>query len=100
VLEGFNATILAYGQTGCGKSFSMEGKVSNPGIIPRAFEHIFNYISNNAQSEINYLVTCSYAEIYCEEIKDLLTKDNKKLELKMDKDNGFFYRRDISIKCN
>ena len=44
VLEGYNGTIFAYGQTGCGKSFSMQG-INDPatqrGIIPRSFEHIF-----------------------------------------------------------
>ena len=44
VLEGYNGTIFAYGQTGCGKSFSMQGikdPASQIGIIPRSFEHIF-----------------------------------------------------------
>ena len=44
MLEGYNGTIFAYGQTGCGKSFSMQG-INDPatqrGIIPRSFEHIF-----------------------------------------------------------
>lgn len=47
VTEGYNGTIFAYGQTGSGKSFTMQG-VSEPaaqkGIIPRAFEHIFESI--------------------------------------------------------
>ena len=44
MLEGYNGTIFAYGQTGCGKSFSMQGikdPASQIGIIPRSFEHIF-----------------------------------------------------------
>jgi hypothetical protein len=44
VLEGYNGTVFAYGQTGCGKSFSMQGIPDPPtqrGIIPRSFEHIF-----------------------------------------------------------
>lgn len=47
VTEGYNGTIFAYGQTGSGKSFTMQG-VSHPaaqrGVIPRAFEHIFESI--------------------------------------------------------
>ena len=38
VCEGYNGTVFAYGQTGCGKSFSMQGTPSQKGIIPRAFE--------------------------------------------------------------
>ena len=48
VLEGYNGTIFAYGQTGCGKSFSMQGindPASQRGIIPRSFEHIFEVSS-------------------------------------------------------
>jgi len=49
VLEGYNATILAYGQTGTGKTYTMEGfkyQQNDPsrGIIPRAMEEIFRYI--------------------------------------------------------
>ena len=49
VLEGYNATVLAYGQTGTGKTHTMEGfkyKVQDPqrGIIPRSMEEIFKFI--------------------------------------------------------
>jgi hypothetical protein len=48
VLEGYNGTVFAYGQTGCGKSFTMEG-IPEPkchrGITPRSFEHIFQAAS-------------------------------------------------------
>jgi kinesin family member 17 len=43
VCEGYNGTIFAYGQTGCGKSFTMQGVKDPPiqkGMIPRAFEVI------------------------------------------------------------
>jgi kinesin family protein 3/17 len=44
-MEGFNGTVFAYGQTGCGKTYCMEGIRSNEelkGIIPRCFDHIFS----------------------------------------------------------
>ena len=41
VLEGYNGTIFAYGQTGCGKTHTMTGTDTDKGIIPKAFEHIF-----------------------------------------------------------
>ena len=47
VLEGYNGTIFAYGQTGCGKTHTMMGLKDDPeqrGIIPNAFEHIFGFI--------------------------------------------------------
>ncbi|KAK5638482.1 hypothetical protein RI129_012777 [Pyrocoelia pectoralis] len=84
VLEGYNSTIFVYGQTGCGKSFSMEGcKTMNPpekGIISRAFEHVFEAIS--VTSGVKYLALASYLEIYNEQIRDLLLPSENALNLK------------------
>ena len=47
VIKGYNGTIFAYGQTGCGKTHTMLGVPSDPqmrGIIPNCFAHIFGYI--------------------------------------------------------
>ncbi|TPX47484.1 hypothetical protein SeMB42_g03298 [Synchytrium endobioticum] len=76
VLKGFNGTVFAYGQTGTGKTFTMQGVRDVPtlrGIIPSTFNHIFNHISLESTSK-QYLVRCSYIEIYNEEIRDLLVK--------------------------
>ncbi|XP_076318398.1 osmotic avoidance abnormal protein 3-like isoform X1 [Tachypleus tridentatus] len=92
VTEGYNGTVFAYGQTGCGKSFTMQGISSPPtqqGIIPRAFEHIFEAIA--AAENTKYLVHASFLEIYNEEIRDLLSKDHKKkLELKEHPEKGVY----------
>lgn len=48
VLAGYNGTIFAYGQTGTGKTHTMEGRSDKPelrGIIPNSFAHIFGYIA-------------------------------------------------------
>ncbi|CAH8847748.1 unnamed protein product [Trichobilharzia szidati] len=69
VLEGYNGTILAYGQTGTGKTFTMEGIRSVPelrGIIPNSFAHIFGAIAK-ADTNVRFLVRVSYLEIYNEE---------------------------------
>ena len=69
VLEGYNGTVFAYGQTGCGKSFSMMGvedPVENKGIIPRAFGHIFDHVA--VTRDVKFLVRASYLEIYNEEV--------------------------------
>ena len=59
VLEGFNGTVFAYGQTGTGKTFTMEGVNDPPelkGIIPRAFEQIFESIAKRGGEQTEYLV--------------------------------------------
>nr|XP_027236364.1 osmotic avoidance abnormal protein 3-like [Penaeus vannamei] len=92
VLEGYNGTVFAYGQTGCGKSFTMQGVHDPPtqrGIIPRAFEHIFEVIQTT--ENMKFLVLASYLEIYNEEIRDLLGADaKKKLDLKEHPDKGVY----------
>ena len=73
VLTGYNGTIFAYGQTGCGKTHSMVGKVEDEelqGIIPRSFGHILKTISETKSKE--FLIRCSFIEIYNEEVRDLL----------------------------
>ncbi|KAM9841967.1 kinesin-like protein KIF3B [Aulostomus maculatus] len=97
VLRGFNGTIFAYGQTGTGKTYTMQGVSNDPekrGVIPNSFQHIFTHISRTQNQK--YLVRSSYLEIYQEEIRDLLRKDNnKKLELKESPDYGV-YVKDLS----
>ncbi|TDG40066.1 hypothetical protein AWZ03_013513 [Drosophila navojoa] len=75
-LEGYNGTIFAYGQTGCGKTHTMQGEgysgaVDNNGIIQRCFDHIFETIS--IATSVRYLALVSYLEIYNENIRDLLS---------------------------
>ena len=73
VVEGYNGTIFAYGQTGCGKTYCMIGDPANEqlkGIIPRAFQHIVNIIGSDKKRK--FLLRCSYLEIYNEEVHDLL----------------------------
>ncbi|CEG37768.1 kinesin-like protein [Plasmopara halstedii] len=91
VMEGYNGTIFAYGQTGAGKSHTMEGVGDQPGIIPNSFKHIFDKVAISKNKRI--LVRASYLEIYNEEIRDLLSKDPKNaLDLKENADSGVFVK--------
>ena len=51
ILQGYNAAIIAYGQTGTGKTYTMEGEIEGDkrGIIPRTVEDIFSYIVNDPE---------------------------------------------------
>ena len=104
MLEGYNCTIFAYGQTGCGKTHTMMGDPSTPegrGIIPNCFAHIFGAIDEVRQEsneETKYLVQCSYLEIYKEDVFDLLTdkkksgQANARLDVREDSNKGFYVK--------
>ncbi|KAL0485807.1 kinesin-II subunit KRP95 [Acrasis kona] len=93
-LAGYNATIIAYGQTGTGKTFTMEGHSSSPedrGIIPRATEDIFNYIQQFSNQNDNHPKTkASYLQIYNENISDLLSPDGSNLQIREEKQKGVY----------
>ena len=94
IFQGYNGTIFAYGQTGCGKTFTMMGVVDNPdlkGIIPNAFSHIFGFIKTEGESK-KFLVRCSFVEIYNEEVRDLLVAKSTKLEIREDPKKGTFVK--------
>ncbi len=94
IFQGYNGTVFAYGQTGCGKTFTMMGIVTDPnlkGIIPNAFSHIFGFIKTEGESK-KFLVRCSFVEIYNEEIRDLLGDSTKKLDIKENPKKGTYVR--------
>jgi len=76
VIEGLNGTIMAYGQTGAGKTYTMSGDTSiynQRGIVPRAINHIFREIDMRVDRQV--VVKASYLEIYNEVFYDLLSDD-------------------------
>ncbi|KAJ1402313.1 P-loop containing nucleoside triphosphate hydrolase protein, partial [Ochromonadaceae sp. CCMP2298] len=94
-LQGYNATIFAYGQTGTGKTFTMEGfnrdgGIEARGIIPRAIEQIFGHIQKFASPRMRFLVRASYLQIYNEQISDLLKPERSNLTIREDKRRGVY----------
>ncbi|KAL9843173.1 Kinesin-like protein KIN-5C [Arabidopsis thaliana] len=85
VLEGFNCTIFAYGQTGTGKTYTMEGECrrsksapcgglpAEAGVIPRAVKQIFDTLEGQ---QAEYSVKVTFLELYNEEITDLLAPED------------------------
>lgn len=97
ILEGFNGTILAYGQTSSGKTFTMQGDLDYPeleGIIPRTISLLFESIMDSAE-EIEFTVKTSMVEIYMEKIRDLIDVSRSNLNIREDKTKGI-YIEDIS----
>ncbi|CAK9143588.1 unnamed protein product [Ilex paraguariensis] len=87
-VEGFNGTAFAYGQTSSGKTFTMNGSENDPGIIHRAVKDIFCEIQMTTDRE--FLIRVSYMEIYNEEINDLFSVENQKLQIHESLERGVF----------
>ncbi|KAL1541249.1 kinesin-like protein KIN-5D isoform X1 [Salvia divinorum] len=109
VLEGYSWTVFAYGQTGTGKTYTMEGEGrkhkagefhENAGVIPRAVQHIFDVLERDSA---DYSMKVTFLELYNEEITDLLAPDNaKKSLLLMEDGKGAVFVRGLEeeIVCS
>jgi len=97
ILEGYNGTVFAYGQTGAGKTYTMEGRHDDSGnytwendptagIIPRALHHIFTKLETEKPED--YSVRASYVELYNEQVFDLLSAGDQSLRVFDNKDKG------------
>ncbi|XP_070336127.1 kinesin-like protein KIF19 isoform X2 [Odocoileus virginianus] len=83
VISGYNATVFAYGPTGCGKTHTMLGTDHEPGIYVRTLNDLFRAIEETSD-DMEYEVSMSYLEIYNEMIRDLLNPALGYLELRED----------------
>ncbi|KAK0211185.1 kinesin domain-containing protein [Desarmillaria ectypa] len=116
-VEGFNCTILAYGQTSSGKTFTMTGMdldadPSDPGngmgIIPRAVSTIFlraRQLKEERGTAWNYSIKGSFIEIYNEDLIDLLSMDDtvggrREVQIREDKDGHIIWGglREVNVK--
>lgn len=77
VLDGYNVCIFAYGQTGTGKTFTMEGTEQNRGVNYRTLEQLFK-ISQERRDTFTYDISVSVLEVYNEQIRDLLDTSTSK----------------------
>lgn len=91
VLDGYNGTVMAYGQTGTGKTFTLghlgEDDTSSRGIMVRAMEDILTEISPETDS-----VSVSYLQLYMEAVQDLLVPANNNIAIVEDPKTG-----DVSV---
>jgi len=88
LVSGFNSTVFAYGQTSSGKTHTMRGSPSEPGIIPLAVREVFSIIESTADRE--FLLRVSYMELYNEEVNDLLAPESLRLPIHESKEAGVY----------
>ncbi|KAL8689291.1 MAG: hypothetical protein Q9224_004671, partial [Gallowayella concinna] len=100
ILNGYNGTVFAYGQTGAGKSYTMMGAdiddEEQRGIRPRIVEEMFASILRSS-GNIEYTVRVSYMEIYMERIRDLLVPQNDNLPVHEEKSRGVYVKGLLEI---
>ncbi|CAF0873643.1 unnamed protein product [Didymodactylos carnosus] len=103
-LDGYNGTIMCYGQTGAGKTHTMTGfseSYPNRGIIPRALQHIYQEI--NSRQDYSYSIRIAYLEIYNDQMCDLLRtvdtpNDLIQQQLSIGEDRGLVYVKGLSYR--
>lgn len=73
-MDGYHTSVLAYGQTGTGKTHTMTGTAKEPGLIPLCIQQCFDWLKHqdNKSKNRDYLLRISYLEVYNEQIRDLL----------------------------
>ena len=87
VMKGYNGTLLAYGQTGTGKTYTMRGngeKSIDQGVIPRCLDDIFDIIDKDKR-HYTWTVSVTYVQMYCETIQDLLRPESRNLSIREDR---------------
>ncbi|KAK4793829.1 hypothetical protein SAY86_011823 [Trapa natans] len=102
-LAGYNASIMSYGQSGSGKTYTMWGppssmvaepsSFSEEGLVPRIFQILFSEIEKQQAykgKHVNYQCRCSFLEIYDEKVGDLLDPAQRNLQIKDDMKNGIY----------
>lgn len=96
VLSGYNATVLAYGPTGSGKTFCMFGPPGRntpeiAGLVPRAIQQVLERVAleSSSDAEENISVECSFFEVYCEQVRDFLQPKLQNLPVKEMPGGGF-----------
>ncbi|KAL5556600.1 hypothetical protein UlMin_038836 [Ulmus minor] len=101
VLDGFNVCIFAYGQTGTGKTFTMEGIKQNRGVNYRTLEQLFE-IAKERSETFTYDISVSVLEVYNEQIRDLLATSpaSKKLEVKQASEGSHHVPGIVEAKVN
>ncbi|EFC37907.1 kinesin-7 [Naegleria gruberi] len=91
VCEGYNVTTFAYGQTASGKTFTMKGTNDKPGLIRLAIRDVFDQIKNSEGENRTFLIRVSYLEIYNEKVRDLLSPEQRYVNIFVDKNKNLSF---------
>ena len=88
LIQGFNATVLAHGATGCGKTYTMVGTPDNQGIMVRSLSDLFSLKDKKESEGIEIKISMSYVEVYNETILDLMIDKSQSVPLDLYEDSS------------
>lgn len=86
-LRGVNATVMAYGQTSSGKTFTMTGTKSCPGVVPLATQAVFEHVKNNSDA-YDFFLRVTMCEVYNEQVRDLMVSKRRQKKTLRVQSNG------------
>lgn len=95
VLQGYNATVFAYGQSGSGKTHTMTGNLDKRdmwGMMPQVVDYIFSEIKKLTSTTKTFKVKVSYVELYNGKSRDLLASKQVNLEIKQNMAKNFYVK--------
>jgi hypothetical protein len=95
VLQGYNATVFAYGQSGSGKTYTMTGNIADSnlwGMMPQTVQSLFSEIRKISTAGNFFKVKCSYIELYNGKARDLLTSKQTTLDIKENSAKNFYVK--------
>ncbi|GAB5361717.1 hypothetical protein AAMO2058_000736800 [Amorphochlora amoebiformis] len=106
-LDGYAACVFAYGQTGSGKTYTMSGMEVNKEkllhqrnvLIPRSLSYLCAKVIAKRKQGFDIAISASYAEIYNEQVFDLLNNLNEALPLRFQHGVGFFIEKQVVVEC-
>lgn len=101
-LAGFNTSLVCYGQSGTGKTYTMWGPLgamvdsgsdhADRGVVPRVFQDLFSRIQRTQESsrekQTSYQCRCSFLEVHNDQINDLLEPSQRDLQIRENAGNG------------
>jgi hypothetical protein len=105
VLDGFSSSVIAYGSTGTGKTYTVNGGEGDPGLIPWVIQDIFDQIETRQDENPTLKITLhsSFIELYQEKIFDLLSGNpewfKQGLKVKLSDVNTYSLENLTSIEC-
>ena len=90
IMNGFNSTVFAYGATGSGKTYTMVGTDSNPGLMVKSIQDLFAKVNEQqTAADKHFTIKFSYVEVYNETLKDLLVETSAQtLDIRDSPDKG------------